>query len=132
MGTYDLSAFRIMYFSRRQSGLRKRTCPSHGASAVLNENQLYKNLVSIGHSLGGAASAVFYALQPKFKFRTMILIEHMFINGKCLSTTRDILVKMAYQRRDVWSSQKEALDRFKRVGWRPQVVDLFVGPSNIN
>jgi len=127
-------------------------CPNHGISAVLNETFLknhefscqkyaeavyhffkhagvdfsQKNLVSVGHSLGGVASAIFYTLQPMFKFTTMILIEPMFSKGKYLDNSRARLVKMAYERKDVWPSRKDALTSFKRVGWHPKVVELFV------
>ncbi|KAF7331405.1 Abhydrolase domain-containing protein mpaH [Mycena kentingensis (nom. inval.)] len=91
-----------------------------------------RNLVGIGHSLGGVAVTFLQDLQPTYPFSSLILIEPLLspAGGHHLHKLRELLVKGAYERRDVWPDRAAALEAVKsreRVKkWHPAVVESFV------
>ncbi|KAF8169061.1 Alpha/beta hydrolase fold-1 [Mycena galopus ATCC 62051] len=123
-------------------------CPNHGASAQLNAAVLLqpefflnctrrvrppflsvgpdegahvdfrkRNLVGIGHSLGGVAITMLQEIEPVFK-------------KPAPTASPGMLVKGAYERRDVWPDRKEAMALLKRRDrskkWDPRILDIFV------
>ncbi|KAG2064661.1 alpha/beta-hydrolase [Suillus decipiens] len=87
-----------------------------------------QRLVGIGHSLGGVAITILQNLEPAFKFSSIILVEPMLSpNAKAVEPLRRILVKNAYERRDVWPSRECAYQELKpRRRWDPRVLDLYI------
>ncbi|KAH8115696.1 Alpha/beta hydrolase fold-1 [Phellopilus nigrolimitatus] len=102
--------------------------PSKGAKVDFKS----RNLVGIGHSLGGVAMTILQQLSPKIPFQTVILVEPMLSpkGSACLQNLRVDLVRSAYERRDVWSNRQQALEALKQRGrtrkWDPRVLDVFV------
>ncbi|KAG2122542.1 hypothetical protein BD769DRAFT_1629204 [Suillus cothurnatus] len=135
-------------------------CPNHGVSAALNDDALQQapfyrdfgcrryadavhrfmsagsrfrpmfdfrsqRLIGIGHSLGGVAMpcarTILQNLEPAFKFSSVIL---------AVEPLRRILIKYAYERRDVWPSRKHAYQDLKSKRrcerWDPRVLDLYI------
>ncbi|KAG2035293.1 Alpha/beta hydrolase fold-1 [Suillus americanus] len=90
-----------------------------------------QRLVGIGHSLGGVAITILQNLEPAFKFCSVILVEPMLSpTAEAVEPLRHILIKHAYERRDVWPSREHAFQdlesrrRCKR--WDPRVLDLYI------
>ncbi|KAJ7166055.1 Alpha/beta hydrolase fold-1 [Mycena filopes] len=136
-------------------------CPNHGASAQMNAAMLLqpqfflnfscekyaqavhhflsvgadfrtRNLVGIGHSLGGVAITMLQDLQPTFPFSSLILIEPLLspAGSHHLRRLRALLVKGAYERRDVWPDRAHAMRALQRrdrtTKWDPRILDIFV------
>ncbi|KAJ7815968.1 Alpha/beta hydrolase fold-1 [Mycena olivaceomarginata] len=78
--------------------------PDQGASVDFRK----RNLVGIGHSLGGVAITMLQAIEPAFTFSSLVLIEPLLSPGGShhLRRLREILVKGAYERRDVWPDRR--------------------------
>ncbi|KAI5116764.1 hypothetical protein M0805_004981 [Coniferiporia weirii] len=91
-----------------------------------------RNLIGIGHSLGGVAMAVLQQLVPRIEFQAVILVEPMLSPGgpEHLQPLRVDLVRGAYERRDVWPSRQHALEALKQRGrtrmWDPRMLEVFV------
>ncbi|KAF8130051.1 Alpha/beta hydrolase fold-1 [Mycena galopus ATCC 62051] len=91
-----------------------------------------RNLVGIGHSLGGVAITMLQEIEPVFKFSSLVLIEPLLspAGSQHLRRLRGMLVKGAYERRDVWPDRKEAMALLKRRDrskkWDPRILDIFV------
>ncbi|KAF8230932.1 alpha/beta-hydrolase [Tricholoma matsutake] len=102
--------------------------PSHGAQVDFRK----RNLVGIGHSLGGNAMLILQYLEPIIPFSSLIIVEPMIspAGPQHLKNLRSILVKGAYERRDVWPDRKLAMKTLKRRAltkkWDPRILDLFV------
>ncbi|KAJ7661422.1 Alpha/beta hydrolase fold-1 [Mycena polygramma] len=102
--------------------------PAQGASVDFRK----RNLVGIGHSLGGCAITMLQAMEPVFPFSSLILIEPLLspAGSHHLRRLREILVKGAYERRDVWPDRKQAMlalrrrDRTKK--WDERILQNFV------
>ncbi|KAF5353677.1 hypothetical protein D9758_008643 [Tetrapyrgos nigripes] len=102
--------------------------PEYGAKVDFKA----RNLVGIGHSLGGNAMSMLQTMTPRIPFISLVLVEPMLspAGPKHLSGLRSLLIKGAYERRDVWSNRKAALeglprrDRTKK--WDERVVQLFI------
>ncbi|KAJ7136599.1 Alpha/beta hydrolase fold-1 [Mycena epipterygia] len=135
-------------------------CPNHGASGHINAPTLLqpqfflnfsceryaqaahhflsclnfrtRNLVGIGHSLGGVAITMLQAIEPVFPFSSLVLIEPLLspAGSHHLSHLRELLVKGAYERRDVWPNRDKAMAALKRrertEKWDPRILKIFV------
>jgi hypothetical protein len=72
------------------------------------------------------------AIEPAFTFSSLVLIEPLLSPGGShhLRRLREILVKGAYERRDVWPDREQAMVSLKRRDrtkiWDPRVLDNFV------
>ncbi|KAF4600442.1 hypothetical protein EYR38_005070 [Pleurotus pulmonarius] len=105
--------------------------PQHGAKVDF----LRRNLVGIGHSLGGVAMSALQGIEPRLPFSSIIIVEPMLSpDGRHhLERLRKALVKSAKERRHVWPDRECARqylqERMKLPGrqiWDPRVIDLFV------
>ncbi|KAF9460939.1 Alpha/beta hydrolase fold-1 [Collybia nuda] len=91
-----------------------------------------RRLVGIGHSLGGNAMLILQHLEPIFTFSSIIIVEPLIspAGPQHLDKLRSILVKGAYERRDVWSNHTTAMkslrSRERTKKWDPRITDLFV------
>jgi pimeloyl-ACP methyl ester carboxylesterase len=90
-----------------------------------------QRLIGIGHSLGGVAITILQNLEPAFKFSSVILVEPMLSpSAEAVEPLRHILIKYAYERRDVWPSRKHAHQDLKSKRrcerWDPRVLDLYI------
>ncbi|CAK5264130.1 unnamed protein product [Mycena citricolor] len=91
-----------------------------------------RNLVGIGHSLGGCTLTMLQAITPVFPFSSIILIEPLISphGSHHLRKLREILVKGAYERRDVWPDRQQAMAALKRRDrtkkWDPRILENFV------
>jgi len=91
-----------------------------------------RKLVGIGHSLGGVSMTQLQEFEPVLPFSSIILVEPLLssVGSEPLRGLRDILIKGAYERRDVWPSRERALEALKgrnrTAKWHPQVLDLYV------
>ncbi|KAJ7576874.1 Alpha/beta hydrolase fold-1 [Mycena floridula] len=135
-------------------------CPNHGAATEFNERQLLghynftcekyakavhhfmsggpaygakvdffkRNLVGIGHSLGANAMSMLQYMEPVLPFSSMIIVEPML--GENLKKLRGLLIKGAYERRDIWPDRNSALETLKRrerpKRWDPRILTIFV------
>ncbi|KAJ6473131.1 hypothetical protein C8R45DRAFT_1163627, partial [Mycena sanguinolenta] len=102
--------------------------PEQGGSVDFRK----RNLVGIGHSLGAVAITMLQAIKPVFSFSSLVLIEPLLspAGSQHLRRLRDLLVKGAYERRDVWPNREEAMallsrrERSKK--WDPRIREIFV------
>ncbi|EPQ59795.1 alpha/beta-hydrolase [Gloeophyllum trabeum ATCC 11539] len=143
-------------------------CPNHGVAAVLNQallqdpkysNQFtcekyacaahafltsgpvdfrHRNLVGIGHSLGGVAMTILQCKQPAVRFSSVILVEPMLSPHGMdhLAELRRSLVQSARRRQFLWESRDSAIRSFERSreraasrgrrAWHPKVVQLYI------
>ncbi|KAF9653902.1 hypothetical protein BDM02DRAFT_3216155 [Thelephora ganbajun] len=131
-------------------------CPNHGVAAVLNDGLLdncagmanrheiflltgpthstpvdfsKRNLIGIGHSLGGVSAILMQAMRSPIKFMSVILVEPMLDArpGNDYEQLRTRLVRSAYKRKDVWSNREEAAAYFRNtVRWHPRIHDIFI------
>ncbi|KAF7291785.1 Abhydrolase domain-containing protein mpaH [Mycena chlorophos] len=91
-----------------------------------------RNLVGIGHSLGGCAVTLLQDIEPRFPFSSLILIEPLIspAGGQHLIKIRELLVKGAYERRDVWPTREKAMvalkTRDRTRNWDPRILENFV------
>ncbi|KAK0191651.1 hypothetical protein F5146DRAFT_1103580 [Armillaria mellea] len=128
-------------------------CPNHGASAVLNEAVLQtpefylnsarnmpraahrfllsksvhgidfrtRNLVGVGHSLGGVAMTMLQYMSPSIPFSPLLSPA----GTHDIKKLRSILIKGAYERRDVWPDLTTAMVSLKRRDrtkkWDPRI-----------
>lgn len=71
-------------------------------------------------------------LEPIVPFSSLIIVEPMIspAGPQHLKNLRSILVKGAYERRDVWPNAEQAMEALKRrartTKWDPRILDLFV------
>jgi hypothetical protein len=71
-------------------------------------------------------------LEPIIPFSSIVLIEPMLspAGPEYFYDLRRILLKKAYERRDVWSDREQALvalkTRRRTARWHPRVLDLYV------
>ncbi|KAJ7476851.1 Alpha/beta hydrolase fold-1 [Mycena galericulata] len=102
--------------------------PDQGATVDFRK----RNLVGIGHSLGGVAITMLQALEPVFPFSSLILIEPLLspAGSHHLRRLRELLVKGAYERRDVWPDRQLAMlalkSRERTKKWDPRILENFV------
>ncbi|KAJ7200976.1 Alpha/beta hydrolase fold-1 [Mycena rebaudengoi] len=91
-----------------------------------------RKLVGIGHSLGGVAITMLQSLEPLIPFVSLILVEPLLspAGPHHLKRLRELLVKGAYERRDVWPDRQHAMAALKRrertKKWDPRILDIFV------
>ncbi|KNZ80814.1 hypothetical protein J132_04243 [Termitomyces sp. J132] len=91
-----------------------------------------RNLVGIGHSLGGNAMLILQHLEPRVRFRSLIIVEPLIspAGPTHLNKLRSILVHGAHERRDVWPDRERAMIALRRrertAKWDPRILDLFV------
>ncbi|KAG0699761.1 Alpha/beta hydrolase family-domain-containing protein [Suillus ampliporus] len=90
-----------------------------------------QRLVGIGHSLGGVAMTILQNLEPAFRFSSIILVEPMLSpTAEAVEPLRRMLIKSAYERRDVWPSREYASQSLKSrkrcEHWDPRVLDLYI------
>ncbi|KAG1732029.1 Alpha/beta hydrolase fold-1 [Suillus paluster] len=90
-----------------------------------------QRLVGIGHSLGGVAITILQNLEPAIRFLSLILVEPMLSpTADAVEPLRDMLIKNAYKRRDVWPSREFAYENLKSrkrcERWDPRVLDLYI------
>ncbi|KAJ7775678.1 Alpha/Beta hydrolase protein [Mycena maculata] len=102
--------------------------PDQGATVDFRK----RNLVGIGHSLGGITITMLQAIEPVFPFSSLILIEPLLspAGSHHLRRLREVLVKGAYERRDVWTDRQQAMAALKRRDrtkkWDPRILNIFV------
>ncbi|KAJ7062796.1 Alpha/beta hydrolase fold-1 [Mycena amicta] len=102
--------------------------PDQGATVDFRK----RNLVGIGHSLGGVAVTLLQEIEPRFPFSSLILLEPLIspAGGHHLRKLRELLVKGAYERRDVWPDREVAMTALKKrdrtQGWDPRILEIFV------
>ncbi|EIW75006.1 alpha beta-hydrolase [Coniophora puteana RWD-64-598 SS2] len=91
---------------------------------------LKRTLVAVGHSFGGATSAL-AALNFPNLFSSLILVDPMITppaKPDVLSQTPSLLSSIS--RRDKWSSREEAKSMFQKSPffsrWHPDILDLYV------
>ena len=71
-------------------------------------------------------------LKPTIPFSSLIIVEPMIspAGPQHLKNLRSILVKGAYERRDVWPDAEQAMEalkgRSRTTKWDPRILDLFV------
>ncbi|KAJ6596751.1 Alpha/beta hydrolase fold-1 [Mycena sp. CBHHK59/15] len=98
--------------------------PDHGAKVDFRR----RNLVGIGHSLGGVAITILQSIEPTFSFSSLILVEPLLspAGSHHLRRLREILVKGAYERRDVWPDREMAMVALKKrertKKWDPRIL----------
>ncbi|KAH8830962.1 Alpha/beta hydrolase family-domain-containing protein [Flagelloscypha sp. PMI_526] len=91
-----------------------------------------RNLVGIGHSLGGVAMCILQSLEPLVNFSSMIIVEPLLspAGPEHLERLRYVLVKGAYERRDVWPDRTQAMHALRKrqrtSKWDPSTLVLFV------
>jgi len=88
-----------------------------------------RNLVGIGHSVGGIAVVLMQAMRNPIKFRSIILVEPILDArpGNDYERLRTRLVRSAYKRKDVWNDREEAAAYFRNtVRWHPRILDIFI------
>jgi len=88
-----------------------------------------RNLVGIGHSLGGVSGILMQAMRSPIKFRSIILVEPMLDAraGNDYEQLRTRLVRSAHKRKDVWDSREDAAAYFKNtIRWHPRILDIFI------
>ncbi|KAK0205878.1 Alpha/beta hydrolase fold-1 [Desarmillaria ectypa] len=91
-----------------------------------------RNLVGVGHSLGGVAMTMLQYMSPTVPFSSIILVEPLLspAGAHHLKKLRSILIKGAYERRDVWPDLTTAMASLKRHDrkkkWDPRIQQLFI------
>ncbi|KAF9256579.1 hypothetical protein L218DRAFT_966280 [Marasmius fiardii PR-910] len=107
--------------------------PHHGAKV-----DFYKRkLCGIGHSLGGNAMCMLQSFSsPSFPdsraFKSVIIVDPMLSadGPHHLKKLRVLLIKGAYERRDVWPDRVTAMSALKRRDrtkkWDPRILDVFI------
>jgi len=102
--------------------------PHHGARVDFKT----RNLVGIGHSLGGVSILFLQHIAPVFRFSSIILVEPMIspAGQEHLRELGKLLVRSAYERRDCWPNREMAREALKArnrtTKWRPRILDLYV------
>ncbi|KAF5371493.1 hypothetical protein D9615_009604 [Tricholomella constricta] len=102
--------------------------PLHGARVDFRK----RNLVGIGHSLGGNALLILQHLEPRIPFKSLVIVEPLIspAGPRYLNKLRSILVKGAHERRDVWPDREQAMAALRRRErtrkWDSRITDLFV------
>ncbi|KAH8830965.1 hypothetical protein DL96DRAFT_1595009 [Flagelloscypha sp. PMI_526] len=90
-----------------------------------------RSLVGIGHSLGGVAMCILQSLEPLVNFSSMIIVEPLLspAGPEHLERLRYVLVKGAYERRDVWPDRTQAMHALRKrqrtSKWDPSTLVLF-------
>ncbi|KAF8065215.1 Alpha/beta hydrolase fold-1 [Lyophyllum atratum] len=87
-----------------------------------------RNLVGIGHSLGGNAMLILQHLEPRVPFEALIIVEPLIspAGPSHLQRLREMLIKGAHERRDVWRDREQARPALKKKNWDPRVTDLYL------
>jgi hypothetical protein len=102
--------------------------PNYGAKVDFRARRLY----GIGHSLGGNTMALLQTMEPRINFESISIVDPMLSPGGShhLNKLRTILIKGAYERRDVWPDRAAAMKGLKRRDrtkkWDPRILDIFV------
>ncbi|KAJ8076164.1 hypothetical protein PM082_022149 [Marasmius tenuissimus] len=107
--------------------------PNHGAKVDFSK----RRLCGIGHSLGGNAMSLLQSLSsPTFPdarpFKSLIIVDPMLsaAGPEHLKKLRVLLIKGAYERRDVWPDRATAMSALKKRGrttrWDPRILDIFI------
>jgi len=87
------------------------------------EQQGYRDVVGVGHSLGGVAT-LYAAVQRPELFRKLIFIDPVFLPPEVLAYAAanpeargfKPMVERALKRRNQWADRQAAFDRFRRKG----------------
>jgi len=72
------------------------------------------------------------AVEPVFPFSSLVLVEPLLspAGSHHLTHLRELLVKGAYERRDVWPDREHAMSGLKRrertTKWDPRILKIFV------
>lgn len=92
-----------------------------GDLIALFDAQGWRDVIGVGHSLGGVAT-MYAALERPDLFRALILLDPVFLPSPWLAHVRanpmaspemHPLVAGALRRRDFWASEQEAFERFR-------------------
>lgn len=87
----------------------------------LFDAQGWRNVIGVGHSLGGVAT-MYAALERPDLFRALVLLDPVFLPAPWLAYVRahpaaspemHPLVEGALRRREFWESEQEAFERFR-------------------
>ncbi|KAF8959417.1 hypothetical protein BDZ97DRAFT_1837947 [Flammula alnicola] len=101
---------------------------NHGAHVDFRN----RNLVGIGHSLGGNAILMLQQIQPVFTFSTLVIVEPMLsaVGRHHIRALRDKLVGRAKKRTKLWPLEEAKQDyndlRRRGAKWDPRVLDRFL------
>jgi len=102
--------------------------PEYGAKVDFRSRRLY----GIGHSLGGNAMAMLQTIEPRIHFASLSIVDPMLspAGSHHLNKLRSILIKGAYERRDVWPDRTMAMQALKRrertKKWDARILDIFI------
>ncbi|KAJ3913030.1 Alpha/beta hydrolase fold-1 [Lentinula edodes] len=102
--------------------------PNHGAKVEFRARRLY----GVGHSLGGNTMALLQTMEPRINFESITIVDPMLspAGSHHLNKLRSILIKGAYERRDVWPDRVTAMKALKRRDrtrkWDPRILDIFI------
>ncbi|KAJ3788256.1 Alpha/beta hydrolase fold-1 [Lentinula aff. detonsa] len=102
--------------------------PDHGAKVDFRKRRLY----GIGHSLGGNTMSLLQTMEPRIHFDSITIVDPMLspAGSHHLNKLRAILIKGAYERRDVWPDRVTAMKALKRRDrtkkWDPRILDVFI------
>ncbi|KAG6826106.1 hypothetical protein H0H92_001107 [Tricholoma furcatifolium] len=102
--------------------------PHHAAGVDFRK----RNLIGIGHSLGGNTMLMLQHLEPRIPFKFLIIVEPLIspAGPNHLDKLRSILVKGAQERRDEWPNREQAVvamkKRVRTAKWDPRITELFV------
>ncbi|KIK55964.1 hypothetical protein GYMLUDRAFT_47432 [Collybiopsis luxurians FD-317 M1] len=102
--------------------------PNHGAKVDFRTRRLY----GIGHSLGGNTMSLLQTIEPRIPFESISIVDPMLspAGSHHLNKLRSILIKGAYERRDVWPDRVTAMQTLKRRDrtkkWDPRILDIFI------
>ncbi|KAE9401837.1 hypothetical protein BT96DRAFT_918587 [Gymnopus androsaceus JB14] len=102
--------------------------PEYGAKVDFRSRRLY----GIGHSLGGNTMSLLQTMEPRIHFASISIVDPMLSPGGShhLNKLRSILIKGAYERRDVWPDRAMAMQTLKRRDrtkkWDPRILEIFI------
>lgn len=92
-----------------------------------------RNLVGVGHSLGGVSMTMLQYMSSAVPFSSIILVEPLLSpeGAHHLKQLRSILIKGAYERRDVWPDLTTVMVSLKSRGnrtkkWDPRIQQLYI------
>ncbi|KAF5343699.1 hypothetical protein D9757_013885 [Collybiopsis confluens] len=102
--------------------------PYYGAKVDFRARRLY----GIGHSLGGNTMSLLQTMEPRIHFESITIVDPMLSPSGThhLNKLRSLLIKGAYERRDVWPDRVTAMKGLKRRDrtkkWDPRILDIFI------
>jgi len=67
-------------------------------------------------------------LEPRVPFKSLIIVEPLIspAGPLHLRRLREMLIKGAHERRDVWREREQALPALKKKNWDPRITDLYL------